>query len=189
MAVDLGAGDGRFVLATAAARPSTLVIGVDADASRMVEASRRAARPHQKGGLPNAIFVVSGAQDLPAELGAIADEMTVHFPWGSLLRGVATPEPWFVALAARILKPDGALTVLLSVTDRDRSVGIDPIGLADVERLERSYAAAGLELVAAGVATEQAIAGAHSGWAKRLNAGRDRPAWRYSLRRTLGSAR
>ena len=62
MALDLGTGDGRHVLAAAAARPDALVIGVDADASAMAEASRRAARRHP---LPNALFAVAAAEHPP----------------------------------------------------------------------------------------------------------------------------
>ena len=62
MAVDLGTGDGRRVLRAAAARPDTLVIGVDANAAGMAEASRRAAR---RGALPNALFVVAAAEHPP----------------------------------------------------------------------------------------------------------------------------
>jgi 16S rRNA (adenine(1408)-N(1))-methyltransferase len=50
------------VLAAAAARPDTLVIGVDASAAGMAEASRRAAR---RGALPNALFAVAAAEDPP----------------------------------------------------------------------------------------------------------------------------
>ena len=62
MAVDLGTGDGRRVLRAASARPDTLVIGVDANAAGMAEASRRAAR---RGALPNALFVVAAAEHPP----------------------------------------------------------------------------------------------------------------------------
>jgi 16S rRNA (adenine(1408)-N(1))-methyltransferase len=62
VALDLGTGDGRTVLAAAAARPDTLVIGVDANASGMQEASRRAAR---RGALPNALFAVAAAEHPP----------------------------------------------------------------------------------------------------------------------------
>ena len=62
MAIDLGTGDGRHVLAAAAARPDTLVIGVDANAAGMAEASRRAAR---RGALPNALFAVAAAEHPP----------------------------------------------------------------------------------------------------------------------------
>jgi 16S rRNA (adenine(1408)-N(1))-methyltransferase len=50
------------VLAAAAARPDTLVIGVDANAAGMNEASRRAAR---RGALPNALFAVAAAEHPP----------------------------------------------------------------------------------------------------------------------------
>jgi len=39
--VDIGTGDGKYVLAAAAAHPDTFFVGLDADASRMREASRR----------------------------------------------------------------------------------------------------------------------------------------------------
>ena len=50
------------MLAAAAARPDTLVIGVDANAAGMAEASRRAAR---RGALPNALYVVAAAEHPP----------------------------------------------------------------------------------------------------------------------------
>ena len=58
IAIDLGTGDGRFVLAAAAAQPDTLVIGLDANAAGMREASRRAK-------LPNALFAVAAAEHPP----------------------------------------------------------------------------------------------------------------------------
>jgi 16S rRNA (adenine(1408)-N(1))-methyltransferase len=62
VAIDLGTGDGRNVLALAAAHPDTLVIGVDANGAGMAEASRKAAR---KGALPNALFAVAAAEHPP----------------------------------------------------------------------------------------------------------------------------
>jgi 16S rRNA (adenine(1408)-N(1))-methyltransferase len=62
VAIDLGTGDGRYVLAAAGARPDTLVIGLDADAAGMAEASRRAAR---RNALPNALFAVAAAEHPP----------------------------------------------------------------------------------------------------------------------------
>ena len=53
----------------------------------MAKSSRRAARPVSHGGVPNALFVVAAAERPPTELLSIADELTINFPWGSLLRG------------------------------------------------------------------------------------------------------
>jgi 16S rRNA (adenine(1408)-N(1))-methyltransferase len=58
----LGTGDGRRVLAAAAAQPDTLVVGLDANAAAMAEASRKAAR---RSSLPNALFVVAAAEHPP----------------------------------------------------------------------------------------------------------------------------
>jgi 16S rRNA (adenine(1408)-N(1))-methyltransferase len=62
VALDLGTGDGRSVLAAAAAQSDVLVIGVDASAAAMAEASRRAAR---RDALPNALFAVMAAEHPP----------------------------------------------------------------------------------------------------------------------------
>jgi 16S rRNA (adenine(1408)-N(1))-methyltransferase len=62
VAIDLGTGDGRHVLAAAAASPDTLVVGIDANAAGMAEASRRAAR---RSALPNALFAVAAAEHPP----------------------------------------------------------------------------------------------------------------------------
>ncbi|MGH2393895.1 MAG: methyltransferase domain-containing protein [Candidatus Limnocylindria bacterium] len=78
--IDLGTGDGRYVLATAAAEPDRLVIGVDANAAAMVKAARRAASRPNRGGLPNALFVAAAVEALPAELDGVADLVTAHFP-------------------------------------------------------------------------------------------------------------
>jgi 16S rRNA (adenine(1408)-N(1))-methyltransferase len=47
------------VLAAAAAQPDTLMVGVDANAAGMREASRRAAR------VPNALYVIAAAEHPP----------------------------------------------------------------------------------------------------------------------------
>jgi 16S rRNA (adenine(1408)-N(1))-methyltransferase len=68
------------VLAAAAADPNRLVIGIDANAAAMAEASRRAAAKPNRGGLPNALFVVAAADALPRELDETADLLTAYFP-------------------------------------------------------------------------------------------------------------
>jgi 16S rRNA (adenine(1408)-N(1))-methyltransferase len=62
VAIDLGTGDGRYVLALARQRPETLVVGLDASAAAMAEASRRAAR---RDAVPNALFAAAAAQHPP----------------------------------------------------------------------------------------------------------------------------
>jgi 16S rRNA (adenine(1408)-N(1))-methyltransferase len=165
------------VLATAAAQPDRLVVGVDANAAGMMTASRRAAARPARGGLPNALFVVAAAEALPAELDGVADLVTVHFPWGSLLRGLVGADPATMTGLARVLRPGASLQLLLSSTARDHSAGVAPIQAATLRALAESYAAWGLAVTELRPATVADVADAHSTWAKRLGAGTRRPAW------------
>lgn len=176
--MDLGTGDGRFVLHAARAHPDALVIGVDAVAASMVRASRRAARA--RDGLPHALFVVAAVERLPVELDGIADEIRIHFPWGSLLRGIVRGEPAVLGPVARISRDGTVLRVLWSLTDRERGIGLpafDPVELRD--RLD----AVGFELEELREATAAEIAATGSSWAKRLGVGRRRPATCLQARR------
>jgi hypothetical protein len=82
----------------------------------MAEASRRAGRRPERGGLANALFVVAAAEALPPELDGLAALVTVHFPWGSLLRGLLAAEPAVLGGLTRILRPGGSLRLLVSAT-------------------------------------------------------------------------
>nr|WP_281292446.1 class I SAM-dependent methyltransferase [Nocardia bhagyanarayanae] len=178
--MDLGTGDGRAVLAAAAADARRLVIGVDANAAGMIEASRKATR----GKLANALFVAAAAERLPTELDGVADAVTVYFPWGSLLRGLVTADPVVIAGLARLLKPGAALSILVSVTEHDRGSGLPPIGEHDLRGLAEPYAAQGLTITEVAPATAAEIAATGSSWAKRLGAGSQRGAWRIAARRS-----
>jgi len=180
--IDLGAGDGRFVLATAAASPDALVVGVDADAASMAEPSRRAALGSHRGGLANAVFVVAAAESLPAALDGIATSLSVHFPWGSLLHGLLCADPIMLAGIQRVTRPGATVTLLLSVTERDHVAGLASFAGDAVARIRRCYAARGLALTEGRPATAADLAGSHSTWAKRLGAGGQRPVWLLRFR-------
>ena len=169
--------------ATAAAHPGLLVIGVDADARSMADASRRAARAPRRGGLPNALFVVAAAEALPPELDCRADALTVQFPWGSLLRGLLQADPAILAGLARVTRPGATLTLLLSLTERDRAIGPTSLDEPTFAALAPPYAAHGLLLREARPATREEIASSHSTWAKRLAAGTARPVWLVHFQR------
>jgi 16S rRNA (adenine(1408)-N(1))-methyltransferase len=186
--IDLGAGDGRYVLARAAADRDCLVIGVDASAAAMADASRRAARQPRRGGLPNARFVVAAAETLPEELHGLAAEVRIHFPWGSLLRGLVAPEAPLAGAIAGVLQPGGSATLLVSVTDRDATAGVPMLDAARlatlVEALANAYARVGLPLADWRPAAAADIAESRSSWARRIGAGTTRPAWLLRFRRS-----
>jgi 16S rRNA (adenine(1408)-N(1))-methyltransferase len=124
--IDIGTGDGRFVSAAAKANPNKFFIGVDANAKPLEKPSMKATRKPGKGGLPNAMFVQAAVEDLPEEFDGVADEIHIHFPWGSLLKAVATGERRIVESLRRIAAPGCVLEII---------IGIDPV--RDRNELER----------------------------------------------------
>lgn len=120
VAVDLGTGDGRFVLREARAWPAALVIGVDPVAEAMADAAARAARKPSRGGAENAVFLVATVERLPAALRGRAARVTVNYPWGSLLRAVAWPEAEPLATVAGVLAPGGRIAALLNASAGER---------------------------------------------------------------------
>src|SRR3954451_24143865 len=148
--VDLGTGDGRFVLREARERPRSLVVGIDPVAEAMGESARRAARRPVRGGAPNALFLVAAVEDLPRALDGTAGLVAVNFPWGSLLAGVARPEPEIMTPIARLLRPEGRLVpsiTLSAASDSDYSERLElpPLDRDYVEgRLAPGWRAAGL---------------------------------------------
>jgi 16S rRNA (adenine(1408)-N(1))-methyltransferase len=147
-----------------------LAIGVDAHAASMGEAARRAER--RRTTVPNALFVVAAAEAIPRELEAIADLVTVLFPWSSLLRGLVTGDGPVIDNLASICRPGGELLAMWSLTARDGAFPDLPRG---VDTIHGALERAGLRPVQYRDATRQEIDDLPSSWARRLRAGRERP--------------
>lgn len=179
LVVDVGTGSGRAVLAAAHAEPTTLVVGLDADAASMLDASRRAAAAPSRGGRPNALFVVGAAEELPGPFEALADAVFVRFPWGSLLRGSIGEGAAVAGGLVGMLRPNGELTLLLALQAKDGYDDLLPLVTEPpllARRLEELYGPLGLRLADCRWATTEEVAAAQSSWARRLRVGRDRQA-------------
>ncbi|HEX2375773.1 MAG TPA: class I SAM-dependent methyltransferase, partial [Actinomycetota bacterium] len=142
-------------------------------------------RRPERGGLPNALFLVAAAEALPPGLDGLADQVTVHFPWGSLLRALLTADPAVLTGLARVLRPGGTLSMLVSSTDRDARARVGPIDRPALAALAGAYARHGLELTRVRPATPADVAARRSTWGKRLGAGSRRPAWLLEATRSV----
>ena len=180
MIVDVGTGDGRAVLARARLSPDDLILGIDASATAMADASRRAAAKPARGGLPNARFFVDAAESLPGPLAGTADIVTVKLPWGSLLLGVLGRDVVVMAgLAGTLRSSVGArLESFVSVTARDHVPGIECLTAAHATAIAAAWAGCGLSLRSFRPATAEELNATGSSWARRLG---DRPVWRLEL--------
>src|SRR6266540_3313484 len=129
-----------------------------------------AGRRPRRGGRPNALFVAAAAEALPPELDGLADLVTVHFPWGSLLRGLLGADPGVVGGIARVMRPGAQLDLLVSVTDRDHGAGASPLEAEAIAALAPAYRRLGLELDRPRLATPGEVTATRSTWGRRLGA-------------------
>ncbi len=177
----MGTGDGRAALERARREPRSLVIGLDANAAAMGEVSRRAAASPSRGGVPNALFGVTAAEQPPCELIGRADEVSVLFPWGSLLRGALALDEAAARGLAALVRPGGRIVVTTSVTERDQ-LDVPSLDVpAERGRLAERWSTFGLALGEIRCASTDEVVATRSTWARRLGAGRDRPVWRFEL--------
>jgi 16S rRNA (adenine(1408)-N(1))-methyltransferase len=172
--VDIGTGDGRYVYRSARANPDKFYIGIDAQPQALEKISERIHRKPEKGGLRNVLFVQAPVEELPPELNQVADEIHIHFPWGSLLRSVAIGDKEVLGCLRRIAVPGAWLEIIM---------GIDEIrDTAEVARLElpplteeyvRStliprYEMAGFKVEESGISSDAEWPHIETTWAKRL---------------------
>jgi predicted RNA methylase len=104
--LDLGTGDGSFVLKMARANPDTFFIGVDACRENLRRTSRCTPR--------NALFVIANVNAMPAELQGLAHRVTINFPWGSLLQGLLTADSGLMPGLHAVTQPGASVEVRLN---------------------------------------------------------------------------
>ncbi len=178
--IDIGTGDGRFVSASARANPNKFFIGVDANLKPLEKPSMKATRKPGKGGLPNAMFVQAAVEDLPDEFDGVADEIHIHFPWGSLLQAVATADKHILSSLHRIAAPDGLLEVVIGIDpDRDRSeierLGVPALSDEYIKSLLiPEYDRMGFRAIEHGTLGPDEWSGLETSWAKKLSGSPDR---------------
>jgi 16S rRNA (adenine(1408)-N(1))-methyltransferase len=118
---------------------------------------------------------------VPAELRGIADELTIAFPWGSLLTGTLARDERASRGIAGLVRPGGGVVAHVSIAARDRLDLVAPDeDVADLARRWRRY---GLELCGVRLASPRAVAAMGSSWARRLATDPTRPIWRLDLER------
>jgi 16S rRNA (adenine(1408)-N(1))-methyltransferase len=172
--IDIGTGDGFFVYQCARQNPNKFYIGIDPNPRPLEKVSEKIHRKPDKGGLPNVLFIQAAIEDLPSELDGVADEVHVHFPWGSLLRGIATGDEICLRNLRRVCASKAVLEIVIGIDpDRDSSeierLELNVITLADIEpELISRYQTAGFEILECGVVAQSEWAKLRTSWAKRL---------------------
>lgn len=175
--MDIGTGDGRFAYNSARANPSKFYIGIDANAKPLEKISMKATRKPAKGGLPNVLFVQAAIENLPEEFSGAADEIHIHFPWGSLLGAVAAGDEHALASLRRVCAPACLLEIIIGIDElRDKSE-IERLNLPQIsaEYLENElipkYEAAGFTILEKGILNASEWSKLETSWARKLQGG------------------
>lgn len=178
--IDIGTGDGRFVYQSARQNPNRLYIGIDPSTRPLEKISEKIHRKPAKGGAANVLFIQAAVEDLPVELNGVADEVHIHFPWGSLLRAVAAGDLPVLENLRRICALGALLEVVIGLDPaRDQTeinrLGLPPLSLDYIDReLAPNYRAAGFETVERGILPASEWPEFDTSWAKRLQGNEQR---------------
>lgn len=160
--IDIGTGDGRFVAHIAQANPRIFAVGIDACRENLHEISRRAPS--------NALFVIANAQALPPELHASAAQVTINFPWGSLIEGLVNHDPALLAGLYAITQTDATVEIRLN----GGALAEAGCSLDDgTERVRAALAVNGFAVRPPKLLAAAELKAFPTTWAKRLAFGRD----------------
>lgn len=170
--LDLGTGDGKFAFHHARTFPSHFVVGVDA--------CRENLREHSRTKLPNLLFVIARAQDLPRELNGLVSHITINFPWGSLLGSLLDGDPCLFLGLESLTRSSARLDLCLNGGALAEAGWVLEEG---AWRIRENLVRAGWEAGKPLTMDSSALRKFPSTWAKRLAFGRDPRAMQLSFER------
>ena len=160
--LDLGTGDGKFALCHAGRFPNHFVIGVDS--------CRENLREYSRAKLPNLLYIIASAQNLPQELNGLVSHVTINFPWGSLLESLLIGDSKLMSGLASISRS------VTTVEIRLNGGALTEVGWdleAGAEKIYTNLLQAGWQVNIPTLMNTNALRSFPSTWAKRLAFGRD----------------
>jgi len=160
--LDLGTGDGKFALCHAGRFPNHFVIGVDS--------CRENLREYSRAKLPNLLYIIASAQNLPQELNGLVSHVTINFPWGSLLESLLIGDSKLMSGLASISRS------VTTVEIRLNGGALTEVGWdleAGAEKIYTNLLQAGWRVNIPTLMNTNALRSFPSTWAKRLAFGRD----------------
>jgi hypothetical protein len=160
--LDLGTGDGRYARTFAGEHPGWFVIGVDS--------CRENLREHSQVKLPNLLFIIASAQELPRELNGLISHITINFPWGSMLESLLASDPKLMSGLESVSRPAAALELRLNggaLAETGTTLK------AGAKKIYSNLYQSGWQVKAPVAMGAQVLRRFPSTWAKRLAFGRD----------------
>lgn len=160
--LDLGTGDGRYVRCLADKHPDWFIIGVDS--------CRENLRKNSRIRVPNILFVIASAQNLPCELNGLVSHVTINFPWGSLLESLLAADAALISGLSSVSKQDAQIDIHLNGGAMvEAGTSLDAGAKVVYDNVDRS----GWNLRNRYLMDHRALRDFPTTWAKRLAYGRD----------------
>ena len=184
--IDIGTGDGKNIYRKAKNDKETLYIGLDPVRDNMEEIAVKIAKKPEKGGLDNALLVISTAENLPDELCSVADRVTVLFPWGVLLEGIVKPEEKFILAVKKAAKSGAEFEFITTYSANCEENMMETRGMPElsIEYFNGEYKEKlkgyGLTINNIELLDNEYVKGFDSKWARRLAFGRKRDFYRIT---------
>lgn len=167
---DVGCGDGRHTVRWAERRPDALVVGLDAETTRL-DRSLVAVRRRKL----DVLFVGSAAEAPPEPLLGRVAEIAVVMPWGSLLDGILGGDRDVLRAVLSLGAPGASLDAVVNVRPWDAPESVDrklaatPEPTAEhLEALTAAYGELGWKLEPGGRLSDQEARALGSTWASRV---------------------
>ncbi len=160
--LDLGTGDGRYVRFLAERHPDAFIIGVDSCRENLVEQSRTKQ--------DNILFIIASAQNLPHELHGLISQITVNFPWGSLLESLLNDDVSLLNGVSSLARPNAQIEIRLNggaLAEAGTSFE------AGTETIHKNLSHQGWNLTPSSTLSTGVLKTIPTTWAKRLAYGRD----------------
>ena len=160
--LDLGTGDGKFAFCHADKFPNHFIIGVDS--------CRENLREYSRAKLPNLLYIIASAQNLPQELNGLISHITINFPWGSLLESLLIGDSKLMSGLAFISRSVTTVEICLNggaLTEAGWDLE------AGAEKIYNNLIQAGWQINVPALMNANALRSFPSTWAKRLAFGRD----------------
>ena len=118
----------------------------------MRQVSQKATTKPERGGVSNALFVWASVEDLPSELHKMASEITINYPWGSLLNVLVEPKHEVLKGIAQLARPGASFKILINISVFENREYCQKLGLPEFNiekskaRLTSRYREAGIDL-------------------------------------------
>jgi 16S rRNA (adenine(1408)-N(1))-methyltransferase len=160
--------------------PTKLYIGIDSNSKPLEKISTKINRKPAKGGAANVLYVQAAAENLPEELNGIVNEVHVLFPWGSLLRTIATGDPDGLANIKRICAANASIRILFAIEKNKDQSEIERLALPELTMeylnsvLVHLYELAGFDVTQANLISFSDLKTLPTTWAKRLQQNKNR---------------